>query len=183
MTEKSLSMTASKILPCLESSDIFKSFLESINLFSVQNHNKLFELYQNINCEITLYPQVAEIFDFFKQRGKKIAILTNGVIKAQKNKARLLGLDKLVPIIYAREFGKNYEKPHFKAFESALDMLDSKPFQTIMIGDSLKNDIIPAIENDFYKAIWINPLDKKPPQHIANATNFHTIKNLTKDAL
>lgn len=134
-----------RILDYLDSTDVFRTFLDSIGWFETVHYERLFEIYQTIECEITLYDEAVEILDYLSKRGIKIAVLTNGVLKAQQNKVRLLGLAQYdIAIVYARENGKKYEKPHNNAFMRALSALGVEASDTLMVGDSESTDIIGA---------------------------------------
>ncbi|EAJ2620367.1 HAD family hydrolase, partial [Campylobacter coli] len=68
-----------------KSNDIFSFWLNSINFYSKEYQEELFELYQNISCQLKLYNDAKILLDFLYKKGIKIGILTNGTVKAQKN--------------------------------------------------------------------------------------------------
>lgn len=69
-----------------KSNDIFSFWLNSINFYSKEYQEELFELYQNISCQLKLYNDAKILLDFLYKKGIKIGILTNGTVKAQKIK-------------------------------------------------------------------------------------------------
>ncbi|MBT0866748.1 HAD hydrolase-like protein, partial [Campylobacter coli] len=73
-----------------KSNDIFSFWLNSINFYSKEYQEELFELYQNISCQLKLYNDAKILLDFLYKKGIKIGILTNGTVKAQKNKIKCL---------------------------------------------------------------------------------------------
>lgn len=126
----------------LKSKDYFGDILKKINFYSSQKQNEMFEIYQNINCALCLYEDARQILNFLQQNAIKTAIITNGDIKAQKNKIKALNLyNKIKHIIYAREFGKDCEKPNSISFLKVLEVLNLKANETIFIGDNPKTDI------------------------------------------
>jgi len=126
----------------LKSKDIFGDVLKKIGCYSVAKQNELFELYKTIDCKLDLYSEAYKIFDFAIKKNISLAIVTNGVLEAQKNKVKVLKLEKFTNcIIYAREFGKEYEKPHPLPFIKAIKCLKVNTSEAIYIGDHPFTDI------------------------------------------
>lgn len=76
------------------------------------------------------------------QQKYPLAILTNGKIEEQVSKIKRAKFEGLLPVYISEEIG--FEKPDFKAFEFVLKDLNVAAHTTIMVGDSLENDIRPA---------------------------------------
>ena len=55
-------------------------------------------------------------------------------------------------VVASAEVG--YAKPDFEIFNVALEQADCKPNETVMIGDRLDNDIIPAKKLGM-KTVWV----------------------------
>lgn len=86
-----------------------------------------------------------------KQLGYKVCILSNSV-NLKKVKKIMNDLD-VMGLCFAR-------KPSTKGFQMALDLLDLKKEEVIMIGDQLFTDVLGA--NRFgIKSILVNPISKK----------------------
>lgn len=129
----------------LNSKDIFTDILENIGFYSKENQNELFEIYKTINCDLKLYKEAYDLIDYLDSKNINIAILTNGVIGAQRNKVRILNIEKFTnKIVYAREFGKEFEKPHAKPYIQTLKLLNVKKEDVLFIGDHPYTDIIGA---------------------------------------
>ncbi|MCT7519785.1 HAD family hydrolase [Aliarcobacter cryaerophilus] len=129
----------------LYSKDIFTDILKKINFYSKENQNQLFELYKSIDCNLKLYDEAYELINYLNNKSINIAIITNGVLEAQKNKVRVLDLEKITnKIVYAREFGKEFEKPHEKPYIQTLKLLSVKKEDVVFIGDHPYTDIIGA---------------------------------------
>lgn len=130
---------------CVNSADIFGDLLKKINIYSPQKQNELFQLYKIIDVKLDLYEDAKDIIEFAKQNNIKIGLITNGVLDAQKNKVKCLNIEHTFDaIIYAREFGKDFEKPHKKPFEKLLRDLEMDFNSILFIGDNPYTDIIGA---------------------------------------
>ncbi len=126
----------------LKSKDIFGDLLTRLNCNNQSNQNELFEIYKTINCDIELYNEASKILEYLDKKKIKKAIITNGTIDAQKNKVKLLNLHKYVDkIIYARELGKDYEKPNAMPFYEAIKALNIQKDEAIYVGDHPNTDI------------------------------------------
>mgnify|MGYP001463043820 CR=1 FL=1 len=126
----------------LKSKDIFSDLLIIQNYNSNSNQKELFELYKTINCNIKLYNEAYKILNYLKKKKIKKIIITNGSVVSQKNKVKLLNLEKYIDeVIYAREFGKNFEKPNTKPFLEAIKLLNIKTNEAIYVGDHPYTDI------------------------------------------
>ncbi|WP_033916740.1 HAD family hydrolase [Campylobacter sputorum] len=126
----------------LKSIDIFGDILKRLNIYSKKAHDEMFEIYENLDCLLSLNDDSVEILEFLQNRGVKMAIVTNGVVGVQKNKIKVLNVKKYIKnIVYAREFGKECEKPHPKPFLKAVEMLNLNPDEVIFIGDNPLTDI------------------------------------------
>jgi len=128
-----------------KTNDIFGDVLRSQNIYSEENQSKLFDLYNNIETSIDAYPEVEEVFKYLKKNNIVIGIITNGVIKVQRNKLKALNLN-LIPdiIIFARKWGKEFEKPNKKSFEEFLYLTSLKSNEVLFVGDTLETDIVGA---------------------------------------
>lgn len=158
----------------LKSSDYFGDILKKISFYSLQKQNEMFEIYQNINCYLSLYKNALELLNFLQQKAIKTAIITNGDIKAQQNKIKLLNLqNKIKHIVYAREFGKECEKPNSVSFLKALEMLNLKASEVIFVGDNPKTDIVGAKNTSIKAYRFLNGYTKN-----IECNDCKNIKNL-----
>lgn len=76
------------------------------------------------------------------KKSYNLCILTNGKLEEQLEKIKRMRFEGFIPYYISEEIG--YEKPDDGAFLFALNKLDTAPSKTLMIGDSLENDIKPA---------------------------------------
>lgn len=152
----------------LKSKDIFTDILKSIDFYHDQLQEELFYLYNTINIHLPLYDDAKEILKFSWENGLKTAIVTNGVLNAQKNKIRCLGIEKFVDfIVYAREFGRDFEKPHKKAYEKCLHELGLNSHSVLFIGDDPLTDISGASKCGI-RTVFIRRGHFKNEAHCAN---------------
>jgi HAD superfamily hydrolase (TIGR01549 family) len=80
-----------------------------------------------------------------KGEGHKLAIVTNGPIKEQNDKAEAIGVSKLVDRIFTSE-EVGVAKPDRRVFEFALEGLDVDSWRAYMVGDNLETDIKGALD-------------------------------------
>ena len=100
-----------------------------------------------------VYDDVVPVLDKLKDR-YKFGLLTNGAPDLQRRKLKGSGLtDYFDKVIISGEVG--FGKPDPRIFELALERLGSTAGSSVMIGNSLKSDIIPAIEIGM-TAVWVN---------------------------
>lgn len=139
-----------------ESKDILKDCLQQANVYSLINHELLFNLYKTAQVSLKIYPGVNAYLSQLKIQNCSIAILTNGVVDVQKNKVSNLNFfSKIDKIFYARENNEGNEKPDKQCFINVVDYFGCELIETIMIGDSFKNDYLGAI-NIGMQALWLN---------------------------
>ncbi len=139
-----------------ESKDILKDCLQGADVYSLLNHDLLFNLYKTARVSLKTYPGVDAYLSQLKIQNCSIAILTNGVVDVQKNKISNLDFgSKVDKVFYARENNESYEKPEKQCFINVVDYFGCELRETIMIGDSYKNDYLGAI-NAGIQALWLN---------------------------
>lgn len=129
------------------SRDFIRSTLEGSQVYSEENHNLFFEIYRTLNCSISLFEPARIVLSKLKEiKNIKLFLITNGVVEVQKNKVKCLDIEKYMDlIVYARMWGPDNEKPNLKPFEFAFQNLGGTPDEYIMFGDSVVNDIGPAL--------------------------------------
>ncbi len=102
---------------------------------------EVLRIYSEVDSELSLYPNVGELLNVLRVRGFKLGLLSNGTVKIQKNKVRLLGVEKFFDVVmYAREKGKEYDKPNPEAYRMVLERLGVSPKEAVCIGDNPYTD-------------------------------------------
>lgn len=117
-----------------------------------------------------------ELLHAIKSKSIPIGFVTNGFTHLQKNKERKLGLSRFSKIlVISEECG--VAKPHPKIFTLALELIESHPSQTLMVGDSLTSDGQGA-KNVQMPFCWYNP--KRLPNSLDWQPAFviHELKDL-----
>lgn len=104
----------------------------------------------------------------------KIFTASNGIYKMQENRLKKSNLDKYFDKIFVSD-KIGYEKPDKKFFQKIMDLTKFSNDDLIMIGDSIKSDIIGA-KNSKIKSIYFNKEDKK----ISDKNFTYQVKNLSE---
>jgi len=129
--------------------DFFKEFSQSDNELLEQ---ELYEVYTNRIDKIRFFPEVVEVLKKLKSEGYKVALLSNTedliAPVLEKNIKLSTHFD-----IFAPSYEIGAIKPDKRAFDFVLAKLKLKPSEVLMVGDSLRSDIVGA-----QKAGWHNCL-------------------------
>lgn len=104
----------------------------------------------------------------------KIFTASNGIFKMQENRLKKSNLDKYFDKIFVSD-KIGYEKPDKKFFQKIMYLTKFSNDDLIMIGDSIKSDIIGA-KNSKIKSIYFNKEDKK----ISDKNFTYQVKNLSE---
>ncbi|MEO8177401.1 MAG: HAD family hydrolase [Deltaproteobacteria bacterium] len=90
-----------------------------------------------------------------RERGHRLALLTNGSALFQRRKLQRFALEPLFELILIEgELG--YGKPDARVFQAALDHFGVEPGDAWMIGDNLAADIVGAQQLGIY-GVWHDP--------------------------
>lgn len=102
---------------------------------------RLVEVYREHEPRLTLYPDAARLLARLQGRCS-LALLTDGWAQTQRNKARALGLEKLIPArIYSDELGgPGCWKPSPRPYEAVMRMLGGSGADYLYVGDNPKKD-------------------------------------------
>lgn len=104
----------------------------------------------------------------------KIFTASNGIFKMQENRLKKSNLDKYFDNVFVSD-KIGFEKPDKKFFQKIMDLTKFSNDDLIMIGDSIKSDIIGA-KNSKIKSIYFNKEDKK----ITDKNFTYQVKNLSE---
>ncbi len=104
----------------------------------------------------------------------KIFTASNGVYYMQVNRIKKSNLSKYFTDIFVSD-KIGYEKPDKRFFQKIMDLTKYSNDDLIMIGDSIKSDIIGA-KNSKIKSIYFNKEDKK----ISDKSFTYQVKNLSE---
>jgi putative hydrolase of the HAD superfamily len=102
---------------------------------------QLVQVYRSHRPAIALYPHMAELLDEARARSLRIAVISDGYLEAQRQKARALGLARWAdPILFTDAWGPQAWKPNPKVFSSLQEALALSPEQMVYIGDNPVKD-------------------------------------------
>ena len=94
---------------------------------------------------VALVPKTMEILTYLKEKDYKIHLITNGFLEVQNIKMQASGLDKMIDNSFVSEV-VGFKKPDHRIFYHAMDKVGGTIENSVMIGDDLSVDIIPAKE-------------------------------------
>jgi putative hydrolase of the HAD superfamily len=107
--------------------------------------NEVLALFSSVKPDLRLFSGSEDLLLALKKQGIKLGLVTNGNVATQKNKVRLLGVERFFDsIIYAREVGVGREKPDPEAYRLMLDALGVGAEETICVGDNPFTDFLGA---------------------------------------
>ncbi len=134
---------------------IVRHAFEDAGLTAVDIANSIANWYRAQRRELLApYPGAMETITAFRDRGVRLALLTNGEAKNQRGSVEKLQLQNYFDcIVIEGEFGVG--KPDERVFRHALESTSSTPETAWMVGDSLTADIAPAVELGLH-AVWVD---------------------------
>jgi putative hydrolase of the HAD superfamily len=98
------------------------------------------------------FPGATETLECLRERGARLALLTNGGEEMQRAKIEKFGLARFFDcIVIEGAFGCG--KPDPRVYEHALECLDAAPAGAWMVGDNLEADVAGAQQAGIF-AIW-----------------------------
>ena len=125
------------------------------------NPNTLFEDFKtHYGNKPVLFRHAEETLENLKTQ-YKIAVITNGRVKAQATKIQVSGIFPYFDVITISE-AVGVKKPDPRIFQHCIDGLELKANDCVYIGDHPINDIEAAL-NFGMKAIWVKNLHFHPP--------------------
>lgn len=123
--------------------------------------------------EIEMVDGIEDLLLYLSEK-YKIFAASNGIYKMQENRLKKSNLDKYFDEIFVSE-KIGYEKPDKKFFKKIMDITKFSNDDLIMIGDSIKSDIIGS-KNSKIKSIYFNKEDKK----ITDKNFTYQVKSLSE---
>ncbi|WP_244264235.1 HAD family hydrolase [Anaerococcus senegalensis] len=136
-----------------------------------ENFNDLFVKY--LYDEIVLVDKIEDLLSYLSNK-YQIYAASNGIYDMQVNRLRKSNLDKYFEGIFVSD-KIGYEKPDKRFFEKIMNLTKYSNNDLIMVGDSIKSDIIGA-KNSKIKSIYFNKEDKK----ITDKNFTYQVKNLSE---
>ena len=154
-----------KQIPAIEYRRLrYKETMEVCHLPYIEEEADQFQLryYEIVSRFCERYPQVDKCFEFLHSKGIKVAIITNGNDKTQKQKIKQIGLEPWLPesMIFTSE-NLGLEKPNRDIFDHVLFQIEGVRNKALYIGDAWAHDIVGAL-NAGWDAIYLNTRNEKP---------------------
>ena len=115
-----------------------------------------------------------ELLGELRTRGARIAIVTNNIVSEQVNKMRRLELETLVDALVVSE-AVGASKPDPRIFTHALDTVDARAHEAVMLGDNWKADVEGALAAGI-RAVWFNPRGLPRPSDIAGVDEVRSLE-------
>jgi len=97
----------------------------------------------------------------------RVGIVSNNLLEEQQDKLRHCRLDTFIDVLVVSEEA-GVSKPDPRIFEIALERLQCRAAEAVMIGDSWTADIIGAVAAGI-RPIWFNPLRQAQPDRAGDA--------------
>ena len=89
-----------------------------------------------------------------RRSGLRVGVLTNGPSELQRHKLAVTGIAAEVDVIgISGELGAH--KPAGAAFAAVLELMECRPAEAAMVGDSLVNDVEGACAHGFGRVVWV----------------------------
>jgi putative hydrolase of the HAD superfamily len=102
---------------------------------------EILRLYATVDAKIGLFPAASNMLLSLRGLGLKLALVTNGSVRIQSNKIRLLGVEKFFDVVvFARETPSSKEKPHPDVYIDVLQKLGVRAEETVCVGDNPYTD-------------------------------------------
>ena len=145
-----------RYLKCGETTrtEVMRIMLSNLGVNDPKLAKKLSHEYSKYRLEeLSLFPGAKDCLE--NLHGKyKLGLMTNGPADVQRDELKRLGIEKYFDCIFIEgELG--FGKPDKKVFGMAEDAVGCSPHEILMIGNSYRHDILPAIEKG-WNTCWIH---------------------------
>ena len=129
----------------------------------------------NLSHQAILVDGIEDLLSYLNNKYKLYAA-SNSVYKRQVSRLKKANLYNFFDGIFVSDT-LGYEKPDGKFFEKIIDQIDFNKNEVIMIGDSLKSDIVGA-KNAQIKSIWFSEKDTENKIYNYKVKNLSEIKKI-----
>ena len=148
------------------------------------NLENLLEIYYlEVYSKRKLYPEVMPVLNILKNMGVRMGVVSNTTNPRfmKENEMQEAGLKPYFEFaIYSSD--TPYRKPHPSIFELAIENLNMKPKEILVVGDNISLDVIGA-KNVGMKSAWINRERKNMPAGCEPDYELHSLEDLLKIGL
>lgn len=106
--------------------------------------HKMVDVYRNHLPRISLFPDAAEALEKY-WKTHRLALLTDGYASSQRRKIEALGISRYFEtLVVTDELGREFWKPHPRAYEEVTTRLRCRPDECTYIGDNPRKDFVTA---------------------------------------
>jgi putative hydrolase of the HAD superfamily len=139
---------------------------------------ELVEVYRSHLPKITLLPDIRLLLVSLRQSGYRLGVVSDGFLQSQQAKVRALGLETLVDTIQLTDkWGKDFWKPHPRAYERCAEELKLSHSELCYIADNTVKDFIAPnelgwltikinIPGQQYSSLKVGSLSQRPDYSI-----------------
>ena len=129
-----------------DSKNVFNRVLEKLNIqYDKENIKELINYYREHIPDIKLYDDAKYIIEVLYKKGIKLGIITDGYTVTQRNKLKVLDIDKYFEhIVVTDELGREFWKPHQKPYEIIKEKLGLEYENMVYVGDNVSKDFVTA---------------------------------------
>ncbi|MGL5150754.1 MAG: HAD family hydrolase [Clostridium sp.] len=126
--------------------NVFNRILDLYKINYIDEDIKyLIKEYREHMPSISLFPDAIEVLKHLKDKGLKLGIITDGYKETQLAKLKVLDIDEYFDcIIVTDELGREYWKPHERAYKLTQERLNVEFDELIYVGDNEVKDFITA---------------------------------------
>ncbi|TDP73705.1 HAD family hydrolase [Bradymonas sediminis] len=125
---------------------IFNEALDALDInYDLDMIKKMVQIYRSHEPQIELLPDAADRLNQLAAHPAnfQLAALTGGPLVCQKAKVRALELEEtLNPIVYAQQWGPEFDKPHARAFEEIEKLTGFSGAECVYLADNPHKDFI-----------------------------------------
>lgn len=148
-----------------------KDYMQERRLFTAQRYTQCCKIYEREKLQnLELYPGVKDTLDELKKQGLKLAIITDAdSYHALARLTRVELLDSFDTLIAADMTGT--KKPDPAHFVFAMQALGTRPEESLVVGDSILRDIVPARKLGM-KTAYASYGDWRPPEEMDLCFDF-----------
>ena len=127
-----------------ESHEHIRDFLHDNNCYSETAFTRCCTIYDEEKvAAITPYPHVAETLSTLRERGLKLGVVTDAHNGNALKRLRKAGLFEYFDAIITKDMS-GMAKPSPEPFLLGMDLLGVCAEETMLVGDSIRRDIVPA---------------------------------------
>jgi len=130
----------------IENPQNIKDYLEGLGIRDEEVFKECSEIYRSTKLEnIELYTGVVDVLDRVREKGLKIALVTDAEKFNAMDRLEKVGLlDYFETVVTFDDTGK--KKPDLEPFLYCLDEMGLEPKEVVLVGDSLDRDVVPGKE-------------------------------------